>query len=258
MPAPLWPRSFRPTRRTTYYRARMLHAKHTERVAAGPIGGWRRLIVRRETRTRTTWTFRVAVAAAAGLVLWLSAGVWTRAIARSLVCQSDVTPSDAILVDNFDPDYRLFERARNLRRSGMAARILVPVTSDATTGAPDPVALGITDVLGRLSRVGAVDIVPIRQVEPITLNAAQDIAAFLNRAGIRSVIVVTPLYRSRRSALIYSSTLGKAGVRLHCDPGTADTANWTHTWHGVQNVVEQWIKLQYYRFYVLPLHRRTG
>jgi hypothetical protein len=28
--------------------------------------------------------------------------------------------------------------------------------------------------------------------------------------------------------------------------------NWTQTWHGIQDVVEQWLKLQYYRLWVLP------
>jgi hypothetical protein len=28
--------------------------------------------------------------------------------------------------------------------------------------------------------------------------------------------------------------------------------NWWDTWHGVQNVAEQWSKLQYYRLYVMP------
>ena len=27
---------------------------------------------------------------------------------------------------------------------------------------------------------------------------------------------------------------------------------WTESWHGIQEVVEQWLKLQYYRLYVLP------
>ncbi|AMY12958.1 hypothetical protein LuPra_06242 [Luteitalea pratensis] len=183
---------------------------------------------------------------------WLTSAWWTAAIGRSLVCESVLLPSDAILIDNFDPDYLLFERARNLRNAAMAPRVLVPVAIDAATGLPNRVALGVAEVLAQLSRVGSVDIVPIRQVEPITLNAARDIGDFLARAGLKSVIVVTPLFRSRRSALIYSATLGKAGVRLHCEPGPLSAVErWTDTWHGVQNVVEQWIKLQYYRFYVL-------
>jgi len=27
---------------------------------------------------------------------------------------------------------------------------------------------------------------------------------------------------------------------------------WTREWHGIQSVVEEWLKLQYYRLYVLP------
>jgi hypothetical protein len=57
--------------------------------------------------------------------------------------------------------------------------------------------------------------------------------------------------------LIYGETLGRSGVRLHCAPGAdrRDVERWTTTWHGMQNVVEQWVKLQYYRLYVLPTNR---
>jgi hypothetical protein len=33
--------------------------------------------------------------------------------------------------------------------------------------------------------------------------------------------------------------------------GEKTAKNWTKTWHGIQDVTEQWLKLQYYRFYVL-------
>jgi hypothetical protein len=33
--------------------------------------------------------------------------------------------------------------------------------------------------------------------------------------------------------------------------GVNTPKNWTQTWHGIQGVTEQWLKLQYYRFYVL-------
>ena len=45
------------------------------------------------------------------VVVWLTRGWWTVAIARSLVCDANGAPSDAILVENFDPDYLVFERA---------------------------------------------------------------------------------------------------------------------------------------------------
>jgi hypothetical protein len=170
------------------------------------------------------------------------------------VCEPSRQPSDAILVDNFDPDYLLFERARELRRAGTASRVLVPVTVDPATGAPNAVAVAITNALAGLSRVGSIEQVPIRQTEPITLNAARDIHQYLSRRHIHSVVVVTPLFRSRRSALIYGATLGRAGIRVSCVPGAGphEVGTWTRTWHGIQNVAEQWLKLLYYRLYVLP------
>ncbi len=95
------------------------------------------------------------------------------------------------------------------------------------TQEPNDVALGIAEVMARIARVGAIEIVPIREVEPITLNAARDVQRFLEREHIRSVIVVTPLFRSRRSALVYGATLGRAGiaVRLRARPRVAGSGH---------------------------------
>jgi hypothetical protein len=74
---------------------------------------------------------------------------------------------------------------------------------------------------------------------------------------IRSVIAVSPLFRSRRSSLVYSAVLGAAGISVSCEPvgGNRSVETWTHTWHGMQDVLEQWIKLQYYKRYVLPFNQ---
>ena len=64
-------------------------------------------------------------------MVWLTHGWWTVAVARSLVCDANAAPSDAILVENFDSDYLVFERAANLRRAGFAPRVLVPVLADS-------------------------------------------------------------------------------------------------------------------------------
>ena len=45
---------------------------------------------------------------------------------QSLVCTEEVSPSDVILVENFDPHYFVFERAAALHKAGLAARVLVP------------------------------------------------------------------------------------------------------------------------------------
>jgi hypothetical protein len=188
------------------------------------------------------------------VALWLSRGWWSIAIARSLICEETLAPSDAILVENFDPDYLLFQHARNLRRAGLAARVLVPVPVDPGTMTPNAVSLGVADVMSRLSQIGQVEIIPIRGVEPITLNALRDVQTFLERERIRSVIVVTPLFRSRRSALVYGATLGRAGIAVYYQhvEELRGVNTWTREWHGVEEVAEQWVKLQYYRLWILP------
>lgn len=219
-----------------------------------PRRRWTQHLVYKCEHLRTTWKFRVGLLTLVGAALWLTCGWWTLAIARGLVCDASRAPSDAILVENFDPDYLLFERARQLRRAGLAARVLVPISTDPGTQQPNDVAVGITRVMAEISRIGEIELVPTRQEEPITLNAARDVQRFLERGHIRSVIVVTPLFRSRRSALVYRATLGRAGIAVWCEPvqGSRGVKTWTHSWHGVQEVSEQWLKLQYYRICVLP------
>ena len=215
---------------------------------------WTRHFVYRSERLRTTWTFRLGLVATMVAAVWLTSGWWTVAVARSLACQGQPARSDAIVIENFDIDnYLVFERAGELRRAGLAPRVLVPVMSDAHQR-PNAVALGTTRLLTDLARVGDVDIVPIREVEPISLNAARDVLQFVEAQGLRSVVIVSPVFRSRRSALIYNATLGRARIRVTCEPvhGVPGPETWTQTSHGVQNVVEQWLKLQYYRLYVLP------
>jgi len=215
---------------------------------------WTRHLFYRAEHIRTTWTLRLGLLAVVIVTIWLTSGWWTVAIARSLVCDASLAPSDAILVENFDPDYLLFERARELRRAGLAARVLVPVSTDRTGQELNDVSLGIAEVMTRISGVGEVEFVPRREAEPITLNAARDLRRFVEARHIRSLIVVTPLFRSRRSSLVYGATLGRVGIAAYCNPvqGSRGVNNWTQSWHGVQEVVEQSGKLLYYRVFILP------
>jgi hypothetical protein len=220
---------------------------------------WTRHFVYRAQRNRTTWKFRIGLVALVVVAVSLTRGWWSIAIARSLVCESNGSASDAILVENFDPNYMAFKRATSLRQAGFAARTLVPIPIDSDTSEADAVAIGVAEVMARFARLGVIDIVPVRTVEPISLNAARDVLRFVEREGIRSVIVASPLFRSRRSALVYAATLGRAGIVVRCEPvdETPGIETWTGSWHGIQEVTEQWLKLQYYRFYVLPFRLRA-
>ncbi len=64
---------------------------------------------------------------------------------------------------------------------------------------------------------------------------------------------MTSGFRSKRSSLIYQAVLAPAGITVSCIPVFVGAApeNWSQTWHGIAEVTEQFLKLQFYRFYVL-------
>jgi hypothetical protein len=220
---------------------------------------WTRHFYYRAEHTRTTWKFRLGFLALVVVAAWLTRGWWTIAIARSLVCEANNAQSDAILVENFDPDYLVFERAARLQVAGIAPKALVPVLESRNPGVPNPVSTGIAEVMARQSRLAAWEALPIRDIEPITLNAAVQLREHLVREGVRSLLVVTGGFRSRRSTMVYRAVLGLAGIEVHCVPvfGRKTPESWTQSWHGIQEVVQQLVKLQYYRFYVVPILART-
>lgn len=221
---------------------------------------WTRHIFYRSEHIRTTWKFRFGLIATLMLVAWFGQGRFAIAIADSLICRPSAAPSDAILVENFDHSYLTFETAARLRNAGVAPRVVVPVATYKDSSEVSGVSLGVTKLMADIAHVGAIEVIPVREIEPISLNAAGDVRRFMEREGINSVVVVSPLFRSRRSALVYESTLGAAGIAVRCEPAqdSSDRETWTGTWHGMQNVAEQWLKLQYYRLYVLPFKGARG
>ena len=93
-------------------------------------------------------------------------------------------------------------------------------------------------------------LMPINALEPIRLNAAREIRTFMTREHLSSAIVVTSAFRSERSSRIDEAVLPPVGIRVSCAPAFtgASLQDWSRTWHGVQEVTEQVVKLQYYRF----------
>ncbi|HEX9285179.1 MAG TPA: hypothetical protein VF879_05870 [Nitrospirales bacterium] len=151
-----------------------------------------------------------------------------------------------MLVENFDPHYLPFERAAELRRAGVASRVLVPTQANI-------VSKGIAELMTRLAGIPNPEIIQVREIEPISLNLAYQIRDFLVKEQLRSVIIVTAGFRSKRSSLVYHAVLDPYGIKVRCLPvfGNITPENWTGTWHGIQDVTQQFLKLQYYRFYVL-------
>ena len=220
---------------------------------------WTRYVIYRAERTKTTWKFRFAVLVFIGVAVWFTRPWWTVAVAQSLVCNAPSAASDALVVENFDSNYLTFERAARLRRDGIASRVLVPVPADPNTHEANAVGAHLSNTLLELARLDGAILIPVREVEPIELNTARSVLRFVNAEHIRSIVVVSPLFRSRRAALVYQATLGAAGIAVTCEPvAEVRTVNtWTHSWHGIQDVMEQWVKLQYYRIYVLPFRSQS-
>jgi len=217
-----------------------------------PPRPWHRHFFHRKESLKTTWTLRLSLLFLVLILATLTKGCLSVRIAESLVCPEQHPPADAILIENFDPYYLAFERAETLQSDGVASRIFVP-TASAEEDEPNSVAKAIVEVMARIARLPKTEIIPIQEVEPISLNAARQIRDALVKEHIKSIVVVAPGFRSRRSALIYATVLTPAGIRVDCVPvfGTSTPKNWTQTWHGIQEVGEQFVKLQYYRFFVL-------
>ncbi|HMF09517.1 MAG TPA: hypothetical protein VKJ00_10305, partial [Thermoanaerobaculia bacterium] len=112
-------------------------------------------------------------------------------MARSLVCAQDVAPSDLILIENLDPNYLLFERAAALQKDRIAPRALVPVQVWQDSGVPNYISQAIAEVMARHARMDAWEMLPISEVEPISVNAAFQIRQYLLRENVKSLIVVT-------------------------------------------------------------------
>jgi hypothetical protein len=214
---------------------------------------WRRHFFYRKESVKTTWKFRLALFMLVIFLVSVTHGFWSLWVGQSLVCAEEIRPSDILLVENFDPSYLVFERAAALRKAGWAPRVLVPTEASPDSGRVNRVSQGIVELMARVARLPDPEILPIRILEPISLNAAYQVRDFLTTEHLRSVIVVTDGFRSKRSSLIYHAVLDAAGIQVSCVPvfGQRTPRNWSKTWHGLQEVTEQFIKLQYYRFYVL-------
>lgn len=216
-------------------------------------GRWDRFIFSREERRRTTWRFRASVLVCFVVLAMLTRSIWLRGIGHSLTCAEQSTRTDAILIDNFDWDYLLFEQAARMQRAGLSTRVIVPVRA-TTAASGTTVEEGIVEVMARSAHLQNVEPVDVYQSEPISLSVANQIRSFFTKEGIKSVALVTPGFRSVRSVLIYQTTLRGTDITVFCVPvfGSRTPDDWTGSWHGIQEVVLQFAKLQYYRFYVLP------
>jgi hypothetical protein len=202
---------------------------------------------------RRWWVWLAVVVLVLGAGAWIGGGHALDAVTGTLVHHGSIQPSQAIVIENVDSEYLLFERAGELLREGWAERVLVPAGAGRGPSGVGTVSAGIVEVMARVARIPEFEIIPVREIEPISLNTALQVRDYLQQEGIQSVIVVSPGFRSRRSFLVWTSVLEPAGIRVSLTPvfGTKTPENWRETWHGRQEVGLQFLKLVYYRVVVL-------
>jgi len=210
----------------------------------------------RATGYRTTWKLRL-FAASSLFVLALGSAThawWSPTVGWFLVSDTGMVNTDLILIDNLDTNYLLFEKARNLKKSGMDARVVVPVAGAANDPEkPNLVSREIAEVLIRVAGLDAVEIIPIRHIEPITLNAARQLSDRLEGSNIKTVLILTSGFKSKRLYLVFQQVLAEIGIDAYCLPvwGAHRPDNWMESWHGIEEVLMQSLKLAYYRLWVL-------
>ncbi len=205
--------------------------------------------IKRTYGFKTTWKFRLLLFVGA-LILLVCRGVWAPAVGLVLVHRGELNVSEVLIVENFDTDYLLFEKAGELQRGGFAKRVWVPVESsgrDETKAGLVP--KGLAEFMCQVAKIQEPEIIPIRNTEPITYNLAAKIGQKLEGEGVGSIIVVSPAFRSKRDYLIYEKILRPKGIKVYCVPvyGAKTPENWIQSWHGVQEVMLQLGKLIYYQ-----------
>jgi len=180
-------------------------------------------------------------------------GWWLDLGARSLVCTEGTGAGDVLLINNLESNYLLFEKAQELVSAGGVRRVMALVPTTGSGSDPGRVAQGVVDLMAEVARLKNLETVPIFEQEPISLHAAEQVEAHLQGDGVRSLILVTPGFRSRRSMLVYEKVFAPTGVQIQCVPvfGLKTPESWRDSWHGVEEVTLQWLKLWYYRLFVL-------
>lgn len=215
---------------------------------------WLKYFIYESKVWKTTWTFRLVLIILLGACFFITRGYISEKLAESLVFRGTVEASDAVIIENFDPNYLLFEETSKLVKAGQASRVFVPVSINGSGTGPNRVNQEFVEVMCRISRIGGgCELILIDETEPIRFNAAQQIKNHLQDKGVQSVIVVSPGFSSRRSFLVYQSVFESTDIEVWCLPvfGDRNPANWADTWHGVQEVFLEFGKLWYYRLIVL-------
>ena len=125
------------------------------------------LFFRKAEVWKTTWKFRLLIIILLGACFFLTRGFISEKLAESLVYQGTVSKSDAVIIENFDSNYLLFEETAKLVKAGQVGRVYVPVPFNRDRTGPNRVDQEFAEVMCRLSRIeGGCELIPFAEIEP--------------------------------------------------------------------------------------------
>ena len=172
-----------------------------------------------------------------------------------LMAESELASADVLVLLSGAPDYS--ERARHaaeLWREQRASRILV--TNDATRGPwseaqqrnPFFYELSIAELQRNGVPAGSIYLVP-KEVGS-TYEEAQEVRTYAEANGLRTLLVVTSAYHSRRALWTYRRVFSDSNIAIGVSPARAGEAAtpalWWLTVTGWKTVPIEYVKLGYY------------
>jgi uncharacterized SAM-binding protein YcdF (DUF218 family) len=206
-----------------------------------------RQFIRREGIRR--WARRALLA----LIAW-SLLAW--AAARLLIVKAELAKADALVMLSGGSFYA--ERVRhtvNLFAEGRAPRIIL--TDDGIRGPwsfekeRNPSYVEIEAEALQKDGIQAEQIEIIPQQVSSTYDEAVRVRDYAQGAGLKSVLIVTSPYHSRRALWVWQRVFRESGIHVGIDPAPAGeqsppAATWWWHWRGWLSVAFEYPKLVYY------------
>lgn len=202
----------------------------------------------RRGRLRRWACYAVVLLAAWSLFAWVAA--------RALIVRADVGRADALVILSGGSSYvERARRASELFHQGSAPRIIL--TNDGIQGhwsveqERNPTYAELeADELRRAA-------VPPERIEVLTREVSSTydeallVRDYAQAHGLRSILIVTSAYHSRRALWVFRRVCGESGISVGIDPAPTGEnapapATWWWHWRGWRSVAGEYPKFVYY------------
>ena len=176
---------------------------------------------------------------------------------RALIVKAEIGSADALVVLSGSSSYlERTQKAAELFREGRAPLILL--TNDHTRGGwssklqtnPYFVERAVDELLKQGVPGERIRIVP--GVAESTQSESVIVKEYVAAKGLKSILIITSGYHSRRALRTFRTTFDGTGVAIGLDPSTTGpqtpSAFWWLRPSGWRDVAGEYVKLIYYRF----------